>query len=276
MKKNIESIQNIDSDYVITTRIFHHQLVHKYLKNQNVVKIATEHNYHNNDPKYIQDLISSVSDFDYVVACTDELYDFYYDKISNLVKIYNGIELSDKISKLGNKNLISVGRLSPEKGYLDLIDVMALIHRKDKDVHLTICGDGYQRGLVEQKIQEYDLGDFITLTGFLNGKDLEDQYLNSSLYVLPSISEAFGLVLLEAMNYGLPCIAFSRASGARNLLKNDIGILIEDSDKEKMADNIVQLLNIDKRMKEYQMKSIENVKKYSLDNMYNEWKKILK
>ncbi len=275
LRKNIEEIKNLDSDYVITTRIYHHQLVSKYLKNSKVKKIATEHNYHNNNEQYINDLIGISNYFDYVVVCTDELYDFYKSKISNLVKIYNAIELSDKRVNLNNMNLISVGRLSLEKGYFDLIEVMKFVHELDAMIRLTICGDGYQRNQIEEKIEEYHLSDCIHITGFLNDEALEKEYLNSSLYILPSISEAFGLVLLEAMNYGLPCIAFDRASGARHLLGNDVGILISNSDNELMARKIVELLHETKKLKEYQKKSLECVQKYSLKNMYMEWKKIL-
>lgn len=276
LKKNISIIENLDCDYVITTRIYHHKLVAKYLKDSKIRKIATEHNHHNNNEQYINDLIEVSGNFDYVVACTDELYDFYKTKIKNLVKIYNAIELSNKKSKLNNKNIISVGRLSPEKGYLDLIEVMKVVHNLDKEIYLTICGDGYQRVMIEEKIKEYKLEDCIKITGFLNDKGLEKEYLNASLYVLPSISEAFGLVLLEAMNYGLPCIAFERASGARQLLKSERGILIPNNDYELMANIIVDMINDHDKLNEYSQKSLECVKQYSLDNMYKEWKKILK
>lgn len=275
LRKNIETIKNLDSDYVITTRIYHHQLVAKYLKNPKVKKIATEHNHHNNHQQYIDDLVKVSSDFDYMVACTDELYDFYHPYIPNLVKIYNAIELSDKRANLNNMNIISVGRLSPEKGYLDVIEVMKFVHELDDTIILTICGDGYQRNQIEKKIKEYHLSECIHITGFLNDKGLEKEYLNSSLYILPSISEAFGLVLLEAMNYGLPCIAFDRASGARHLLGNDIGILIPHNDNKLMAKKIVELLHEHDKQKEYQQKSLECVQKYSLENMYMDWKKIL-
>ena len=93
---------------------------------------------------------------------------------------------------------------------------------------------------------------------------------------MPSKSEAFGLVLLEAMNYGVPCVAFDSASGARELLKDNVGILIKNRNKKVMAKKIVDLLNDKNRLKQYQNKSLKQVKNYSIDSVKKEWLKILK
>ena len=93
---------------------------------------------------------------------------------------------------------------------------------------------------------------------------------------MPSISEAFGLVLLEAMHFGLPVIAFDTASGARNLLKNDVGLLIKDRNKKEFARQIINLLNNQELLKKYQNKSLNEVKKYDTDVIKKEWLKILK
>ena len=89
----------------------------------------------------------------------EELYDYYKDMVNpKCVLIPNPVIIDSKItSKLNNKNIISVGRLSPEKGFEDLIDVMKIISKKDKDITLTICGDGYLRSKVEEKIKDLKL-----------------------------------------------------------------------------------------------------------------------
>ncbi|MGI6325035.1 MAG: glycosyltransferase [Bacilli bacterium] len=276
---NIKSIKNISADYVITTRIFHNKLVNKYLKKSNIVKIATEHNYHNNNEKYINKLINSVTNFDYFVHCTDELYNFYKTKIigPKNVKIYHPVYINNNYkSKLNNLNIVSVGRLSEEKGYLDLIEVMREITKINPNINLTICGDGYLREAIKNKIEEYKLINNIHLPGFLKDKELAKVYIESSLYVMSSISESFGLVLLEAMHYGLPCIAFDSASGVRELLKNDTGILIKNRNIKEMALKIIELLDNQKLLKEYSRKSLACVKNYSLDKIYNEWQQIFK
>lgn len=276
-KRFIKNIKKINTDYIITTRVSQNEIVNKYLKNKCIIKIATEHNYHNNNEIYINRFINSVSNFDYVIHCTKELYDFYKPIINGPknILIHNPIEINNfEKSKLNTKNIISVGRLSEEKGFLDLIDVMNKINTLDNKVYLTICGDGYEREKIEKKIKELKVKN-IKMTGFLNTKELEKEYLNSSVYVMPSKSEAFGLVLLEAMNYGLPCISFDSASGARELLQNDVGILIKNRDKNLMAKEITDLINDKNKLKQYQNKSLKQVQNYSIENIKKEWLKIL-
>lgn len=272
--KNINAIKSINSDYIITTRTFHNELVSKYLES-NSIKIATEHNYHNYDKKFIDSFVKSVRKFDYVIHCTEELYDFYKDKIIGPKNIYipNTIDISNNnVSKLNNKHIISVGRISPEKGYFDLVDVMNLAHQMDKTITLTICGDGYQMEELKKYITEKGLNKVISLTGFIGGINLENEYLSSSLYVMTSVTEAFGLVLLEAMHFGLPCISFDSASGARNILNNNVGVLISNRNKDEMAKIIVSMLNNKDKLLYYSNKSLEKVNDYNIDNVYKLWK----
>ena len=86
-KLNIEAIKKIDSDFIITTRDFHNHLVSKYANN-NITKIATEHNHHNNNEKYINNLIKSIKGFDYFVLVSKELQNFYKNKVENTKCLY--------------------------------------------------------------------------------------------------------------------------------------------------------------------------------------------
>lgn len=260
-KLNVKEIKNLKGDIVITTRTYHNKLVNKYC-NPNIIKIATEHNYHNNDKKYVNSLLSSITNFNYFVVCTKELYDYYkkyYDE-KRLVLISNPVDIDYKgITKLDTKQIISVGRLSPEKGHIDLIETMSYVSNLDKDIKLVICGDGYIRNYLEDEIKKRNLEKVVEIKGFLKGENLYKAYIKSSLFVLPSISESFGIVLLEAMHFGLPCISFP-SSGAKELLKNNTGVIIENRDKEKLAKKIVEMLNNKEELKKYQKRSLEKVK----------------
>ena len=90
---------------------------------------------------------------------------------------------------------------------------------------------------------------------------------------MPSISECFGLVLLEAMHYGLPCLSFDSASGARELLGNGTGILIKDRNKEEMANKVIELLNNKKELTKYSKKSLDKVSNYRIEKIYDLWEK---
>lgn len=273
--KNIQAIKDLDCDYVITTRSFHNKLVSKYASN-NIVKIATEHNHHNNDYKYLRKVVDSCQRFNYFIAISPSLYETYksYFIKTKCVFIPNVI---DKIpmskSKLNNNNLISIGRLSKEKGFSDLISVIKLVQLEIPDIKLHLIGDGNQRELLENKIKNLNLENNIIMHGYLNREEIEKYMLDSSVYVMTSHTESFGLVLLEAFSYGLPCIAFDSAIGATELIGTDNGILIENRDKEKMATEIIKLL---KDEKDYSENNRKKAEEYLTDNIKIKWLKILK
>ena len=275
--RNIKAIRNTYSDYIITTRTFHSRLVGYYAYN-NIIKIATEHNFHNNDKKYITKVIDSIRDFDYFVVVSDNLRKFYENKIGKTKCIYipNVIDsLPDKRSKLTNKNIITIGRLSHEKGQKDLIDVFKIVNKELPKTKLFMVGDGPLKKELENYTKELKLTDKIIFTGFLGDKGKEKYILDSSIFILPSYTESFGLVLIEAMSYGLPCIAFDSSDGAKELLKNNVGILVKNRNKEKMAEEIIKELK-NKNGSEHSEKGYKYCQKYLLDNVKKEWINILK
>ena len=77
------------------------------------------------------------------------------------------------------------------------------------------------------------------------------------------------------MSYGLPCIAFDTSDGAKELLKNNVGILVKDRNKEKMAEEIIKELK-NKNGSEHSEKGYKYCQKYLLDNVKKEWINILK
>lgn len=131
------------------------------------------------------------------------------------VVIPNGIEIPDdaddvqtlKKFGLNKKNFIlAVGRFVPEKGFHDLME--AFKKGNFKSLKLVIAGDAdhednYSRNLKRQLSDN----DNIVLTGLLSEQLLQQLYRNAALFVLPSYYEGLPIVLLEAMSYGLPCIA---------------------------------------------------------------------
>lgn len=275
-KLNIKEIKQLNSDYVITTR-FHSKLVGKYAP-KNIIKIATEHNFHNNDNKYINSIINSIKGFNYFVVVSNSLKEFYENKIGNTKCIYipNVIDsLPEKKCNLTSGNLITIGRLSEEKGHRDLIDVIKIIKKDIPNIKLYLVGDGPLRDNLVKYTKEEGLEDNIIFTGFLNKKGMEKYICDSSIFVLPSYTESFGIVLIEAMSYEMPCIAFDSSDGAKFLLKDGIGVLIENRDKNMMAKEIIKLLNDNKKLKIYSEKGYEYCHKYLLSNVKKEWLNLL-
>ena len=273
----INYIKNCHSDIIISTRDIHNLWLSKY-GNDNCLKIGWEHNFHNNNQKYINKIIKSVYGLDYFVLVSKSLKEFYDSKTGNCKCVYipNSISYIPKNkAKLTGKNLISVGRLEVEKGYSDLIDVFSLVHKVYPDWKLNIMGDGSLKEELQRKIHKLNLTDSIILHGFRDSKYIEKELLKSSIYLMSSTTESFGLVLIEASSFGLPCIAFTSASGACEIIKDNWdGYLIENRDKEKMAKRIINLIKNPERRIIMGDNAYKKSISYISDNIKGNWIKL--
>ena len=174
------------------------------------------------------------------------------------------------------KRIISVGRLSEEKGYLDLIDVFSLVHQVYPDWKLDIIGDGNQKENIQKKIEEYGLKDFIILHGFQNKEYINQLLQKSSIYVMCSYTESFGIVLLEAFSFGIPCVAFDSARGATEIISNNWdGYLIKDRNKEIMAKKVCELISNPNRRIIMGANGIKKANQYSMDEIRKYWIQII-
>jgi len=139
------------------------------------------------------------------------------------------------------RRLLFVGRFSYYKGLEHLLDAMA--HLPDA-YRLLMIGDGEQRPRIEQKIATMGLSSRVRLAGSLDDRTLAGAYAAADLLCLPSIerSEAFGLVLLEAMRAGVACIASNvPGSGMGEVLADDAGRLVPPANAGALAKVIHQL-----------------------------------
>lgn len=274
----IKAIKNLDCDIVISTRILHNNWVGKYAR-KDIIKISQEHNHHNNNQKYIKKLIKSLNNFDYFMPVSKELCDFYSKKISNpkVVYIPNFIDNnSNKTCNLSSKQLISVGRLDSIKGFDDLIDIFNLFYQNHPDWNLHIVGDGPEKQNLQTKIDKLGLTKKIILCGTKHSSELENEYLNSSIYVMTSHSESFGLVLVEAANYGLPLLAFDSAQGAKEIIEiNKNGFLIENRNAKEMVAKIEDLISNPSKMQYFSKNSKNTALKFSKEAISKEWNKFL-
>lgn len=257
-----KSMIECNSKIIISTRV---DFSLKLIKNNEYhnIKIAEEHIYHNNNSKYIKKLGFILKYVDYLMPSSDYLTDYYksiYSKYDYKIKTNKmPIGGSNKLCDLKKKNIISVGRLSKEKGFADLIEIFSNI--ESEDWTLTIVGDGDEKENLEALIKDNNLEGKVILTGFLNKEELYKLYENSSLYVMTSFEESFGLVLVEASSFGLPLIAFDSAIGAKEIIQEN-GILVSNRDKSVMIKKIKKLMNDISERKLYQKKSLEIYKSY--------------
>ncbi len=267
----IKAAKNIESDIIITTREIHNEIIGKYAS-KNIIKIASDHNHHNNNQKYINGLISSLDNIDYFMPVSKELYDFYKPLLKNTKIKYISHMLDnypEKTSNLKSNNILSVGRLEKVKKIDELIKVFAKMNTK---YTLNIAGDGLEKESLEKLAKEHNLEKRVNFLGYQSKEELEKLYLDTSLFVLPSESESFGLVLIEAMSYKVPVIAFSDAKGVTEIIENNKnGVLLEERNYDKLQEKIEELMeneSLRNSLGEYARKYI---KKYTKESISEEW-----
>lgn len=267
-------------DVMISTRDIFNEWLGEY-GSKDILKIGWEHNHYHDDYNYANNIVRSSRKLDYLVLVSKALRDFYKTKLSKTnckcVFIPNMIDkLPSKCSMLSEKRLISVGRLSEEKGYMDLIGIFSVISKNNPDWVLDIIGDGKEREKLENYIKNLNLQEKITLHGFRD-KDYIDNMLNkSSIYLMTSHTESFGIVLIEAMSHGLPCVAFSSAEGANEIIDSGkTGYLIHNRNNRAYIEKVEDLMNdIDSR-KRLGKEARKSIKKYHGLQVVEDWYKII-
>ncbi len=270
-------LRKIDTDVIISTRTVHNFLVSKFVPKR-IKKIAWEHNHHNNSKKYIKSLVSSCQGMDYFVPVSKELAEFYKDYLGDKVfYIPNCLDnMPSKLSKLDSKNLISVGRLSKEKGFDDLLKLFKKVSLKHSDWKLNIIGDGMERNNLLELAEELKLHDKVIFHGYQNKDYINEQLLNSSVYVMTSHTESFGLVLIEAMSHGVPCLAYTSAQGANEIIEDGKnGYLISNRNNEEMEKKIDLLIEDEKLRKKMGKEARVRAKDFSGDVISVKWAKLI-
>ena len=209
-----------------------------------------------------------------------KLTKFYEKKVEGKTKVlYSPLcvdYIPERESKKENKNIVSIGRLSHEKGFLDLIDVFSLINKEDNECVLHIIGDGEEKTKIEEKINELNLIDNVILYGYKDKEFIREKLNDMSLYLMTSYEESFGLVLLEAAAFGIPAIAFSSAEGATEIIKDDVsGYIVNNRNKEEMKEKALELLNDKQKLALFGHEARLNAEDYSYDSVKEKWLSII-
>jgi glycosyltransferase involved in cell wall biosynthesis len=140
-------------------------------------------------------------------------------------------------------DIVCVGRLSPEKGHLGLLDACAALSHDGLDVDLVLVGDGPDRASIEERIAQLGLQARVRLVGRLDEAGTLARIASSKLLVLPSFMEGLPIVLMEAMALGVPVVA-SRVAGVPELIEDGLeGLLFRPGDWDDLAAKMRSLLN---------------------------------
>lgn len=137
-------------------------------------------------------------------------------------------------------HIIVSGRLIYRKGIQVLLDSLPLINSKT-DYIVDIYGEGDQKSFLESYSQELGLAHKVVFHGKVAFEDMQENYKTGDIYVLPSLRESTGTAVLEAMANKLPVITFNQ-NGAKYIVENDAGILVNLSTKDKVLRDLADAL----------------------------------
>ena len=206
-------------------------------------------------------------------------------KDEKIIVVYHGIDLG-KHSAANTKDIRSefglsqqdliigfVGRLSVQKGIKYMLDAFRMVVEKLKNVHLIIVGTGELEGMVKDFIAKFNLEKRIHLLGFRN--DIPDLLKTFDIFLLPSLWEGFGIVLIEAMASGKPIVA-TNASSIPEIVENGRnGILVTPENAEAISDALKKLISEPELRIKFVKEGLKIVQeKFTIDRMINDYKKI--
>jgi glycogen(starch) synthase len=160
--------------------------------------------------------------------------------------VYNAIDANDRTTpppppriRRNEKIVLFLGRITMQKGPEYFIAAAKKVLQRMDNVRFIMAGSGdLARQMIEMAARE-GIGRKVLFTGFLRGRDVDRVYHLADLYVMPSVSEPFGLVALEALSYGVPVI-LSKQSGVAEVLTNVLKV--DFWDVNEMANKIVSVL----------------------------------
>ena len=206
-------------------------------------------------------------------AVKEFLIDNNISRTEKIKVIYNGIadtNLKAKVFQSDKEFVIaSVGTLNRIKGMQYLIRAMDRVHQEFPEAKLEIIGDGPFKNKLVKEVEKYKLKKIVKFVGFTN--EVEKYLTKFDLYIQPSLSESFGLAIVQAMNIGLPVIATNTGGITEVVTDGKSGVLVKPADSKELATAIIELLRNPKRGKIMGEMGRQDVRiKFNLEDMIDE------
>lgn len=207
------------------------------------------------------------------------IFDLFIPNLFNKIKgkinyIDNPVSFQVKeVANYENKQIIAVGRFDKVKGFDLLLHAWSLISSEHLEWKLILVGEGQEEENLKQLVINLGIqNQVVIMPSTIN---IESLYLSSSIYAMPSIVEGYGMVIIEAMECGLPIVAFKNV-GASYLVKDgENGFLSSIGDVDNFSKQLSYLIKNNNIRRLYGIKSKELVKKYSIENISKSWDSVI-
>ncbi len=285
--KLLNILKRVHNSIIISTNDDYNIILSKF-GNKDCLKIGQLHHDYIGRKSLIKHFKYKYSNLDYFVILTDDIR----CEISELMSHTNNHTICVTIPNFQPKRLsmpnntspisiiepycIAVGRLSPEKGFDRLINVWKILAEKKVNIpHLYIAGNGPEKERLYKLIFDYNLSSHIDLLGSVPNNSLQDLIKNSLCLCMSSHTEAFPIVLLEALTNGTPQVAFDVRVGPRNLIVNgETGFLVSNGNMEEYANRISEICSDASLRDDLSRKSLLRALHFSEDVILEKWEKI--
>jgi len=169
-------------------------------------------------------------------------------------------DIAERKRKMKEKVVTFLGRITFQKGPEYFVEAAYKILQKDKNVRFVMAGSGDMLNSMVERIAHLRIADKFHFTGFLKGDDVTNMFALSDVFVMPSVSEPFGIVPLEAMRSNVP-VVISKQSGVAEILNH--ALKVDFWDVDAMADSIYGLCQynaLSSMFKTHGKTEVENLK----------------
>ncbi|WP_454732080.1 MULTISPECIES: glycosyltransferase family 4 protein [Cupriavidus] len=173
-----------------------------------------------------------------------------------------------------SKTVLAVGRLVHAKGFDVLLNAWAWIAPRHPDWRLEIVGEGEERAALESLAHELDIAGSVSMPG--TRTDVESHYRNAALFCLSSRYEGFGLVLLEAMAFGLPVVSTDCETGPRELFAaGKDATVVPVGDVAALAAAMALLMRHPEKTASLAQAARAKARRFSLEHVVQQWQPLL-
>ncbi|MEI7800693.1 MAG: glycosyltransferase family 4 protein [Opitutaceae bacterium] len=182
---------------------------------------------------------------------------------------------TDQFIKPSRRYFCTSARLDPLKRIDQLIEAFALVNEKLLDWDLIILGDGPLRIELESKVKALELGARVLFVGWVGNP--AQWYERTDIFVFSSHSEGFGMVLAEAMAYGLPCITYDCDAGPADIVRDGIdGVVVPLGDIPALA-NQMRCLALDSgRRAEFSQRARDVIDRFGNEAVLGRWQELIR
>ena len=241
------------------------------------IKIATEHSEYYAPSKFLRIIRNKLySKFDALTVLSNSDLNLFSKYNPNCMVMLNPVEaLTQDLepSNLKNKLIISVGSLSPQKNQSDLIHIMALIHKEFPEWRMKIYGEGVLHEEINRQIYNLNLNGIVVLSGVT--PNVPQAIREGSVFVLSSSIEGFGLVLIESMSVGVPCVSYNTSGPGMLIQDGTNGLLVPKMDRQALYLAVKSLIIDFEKRKFLGLNGLNSVQKFHPKNVADSWNTLL-